>query len=501
MAKYVISYDKNVDLSTLQSSLIATGCTINETLTALGVILLESPNTEFSSVTGVLAYELDSEITVAEQWHLNRICSQQLPMRQVYVTRNRGVGSTVYLVDSGVNTTHEELSSADIQHLWSWDGIFTDTEGHGTALASIIVGKTLGVSSDATLKSVKIPLGQSISISVLLNAFNAVLSDHQLTPGVKVVNCSWNIPKSLILDSKIQELQNHGLVVVAAAGNDMVDANTLSPVGLNTVLGVAASDAYDRVISWGTGAGSNWGPDVDITAPGIDVSVLTVNGEIETKSGTSIAAAIVSGAVCQFIVDNPLVSSASTIQNIILTSAKYDMLFRNETIYGTTPNVLIYIPYSELIISPPKENRIIEIQKGTTFTIPVQLASPAASIKIYDFMRGVKRKTTPDWVTLADNILTISPPTSVESGNYVLEIDILNASGASIGYSLIIMKVYNTSVTELSDDETYIYHTISEDDTVVVLRSYCGGFCTGNVTCNNNGGKFCNCAGYGCAQS
>jgi subtilisin family serine protease len=500
MAKYVISYDKTVDLSTLQSALIATGCTINETLTALGVILLESPNTDFSSVVGVLAYELDSEITVDEQWHLNRICSQQLPMRQVYVARNRGLGSTVYLVDSGVNTTHEELSSANIQHLWSWDGDFTDTNGHGTALASLIVGKTLGVSSDATLKSVKIPLGESISISVLLNAFNTILSDHQLTSGVKVVNCSWSIPKSLILDTKIQELQDGGLVVVAAAGNSMIDANTLSPVGLNTVLGVAASDAYDRVISWGTGAGSNWGPDVDITAPGIDVSVLSASGEIKTSSGTSLAAAIVSGAVCQFIVDNPSVNSAAAIRNIVLTGAKYDMLFRNETIYGTTPNALLHIPFAELIVSPSKENRVVEIQKGTTLTIPVQLTSPATSIKIHDFTLGVRRRTAPDWVTLADNTLTISPSTSVDSGNYILEIDILDATGASIGYSLIVMKVYNTSVEELSENESYIYHTMDENDMVVVLQSQCGGFCWGSGTCQAIS-KSCFCVGYGCSQT
>jgi subtilisin family serine protease len=501
MAKYVISYDKNVDLSTLQSSLTTSGCTINDVLTSLGVILLESSDTEFTTVSGVLTYELDSEITVTEQWHLNRICSQQLPMRQVYVSKNKGAGSTVYLVDSGVNTTHDEMCNANVQNLWSWDENFVDTSGHGTALASLIVGKILGVSPEATLKNVKIPMGQSIPISVLLNAFNAILSDHQLTSGIKVVNCSWNIPKSLILDSKIKELQDHGLVVVAAAGNDMIDANTLSPVGLNTVLGVAASDSYDRAISWGTNAGSNWGPDVDITAPGIDVPVLTVNGEIQNRSGTSIAAAVVSGAVCQFIVDNPSVSSASDIQDIILTSAKHDILFRNENIYGTTPNRLIFIPFAELISSPSRENRIIKIQKGTTITIPVELVPPAVSIKVYDFVRGTKRRTTPEWVTLENSTATISPSITTESGNYVLEMDILDENHISIGYSQIIVKVYDISIEELSEDETYIYHTINEDDTVVVLRSYCASFCTGNATCNAIGGKSCNCLSYGCTQT
>lgn len=496
MAKYVISYDKSVDISTLQSSLTAAGCTVNDVLTSLGVILLESSNTEFSTVEGVLAHELDSEMTVNEHWHLNRICSTQLPMRNIYVASNKGLGTTVYLVDSGVNTTHEELSDANIEQLWSWNGDFTDINGHGTGLASIIVGKTLGVSSEATLKSVKIPFGESISVSILLNAFNAILTDHQLTPGVKVVNCSWGIPKSFILDNKIKELQDHQLVVVAAAGNDMIDANTLSPVGLNTVLGVAASDAYDRVISWGSGAGSNWGPDVDITAPGIDVPILTETGQIETKSGTSIAAAVVTGVVCQYIINNPSVSSAAEIQDILLNNARPDMLFRNEAIYGTTPNKLVNIPYTELLQSPSPQNRTLEIQKGTTINVPIVLSLPATSIKIDNFYVGSKKRTHAPWVSLSDNVLTISPTIDVTTGVYALEIQILSED-ISIGYTQITMKVYNTSVSELSENEMYTYHQIADDGNVIVVQSFCGGFCYGNASCTYQS-KSCRCVNNGC---
>lgn len=502
MAKYVISYDKNVDFSTLQSSLITSGCTILDTFESLGVLIVESPNTDFSSIAGLLDYEVESEITVQSHWHLNRICSETLPMRKIYLSRNKGLGSTVYLMDSGVDATHPELSNANIQNLWSWDGDFTDTNGHGTGLASVLVGTTLGVSTDATLKSVKIPFGQSISVSVLLSAFNEVLNDHLLTPGIKVVNCSWTIPKSLILDNKITELQEQGLLVVAAAGNELADANTFSPVGLNTVLGVAASDAYDRVISWATGVGSNWGPDVDITAPGIDITIAKLGGETEQKSGTSIAAAVVAGAACQYIVDNPLVTSSAVIRDMILTDAKEDMLFRNESIYGTTPNRLLHIPFVDLIISPTKDNRIIYVQKGTTVTLPLELSPIVSSINIDDVVAGASRRTAPSWVTLSDNVLTISPPTNIEgAGVYVLEMDILNDSNVSIGYTQIMIKVYQSSVEELDGRDIYFYHKIDENENVVVLQSFCGGFCTSNTTCINAGGKVCGCAGYGCASS
>ena len=498
MTKYIVSYDKNVDFSTLETSLSNVGCTVIQNFSSLSVLVMESPNTDFSSVDGIITYETENDIVITEQWHLNRICTSRLPMRNIYVSKNKGLGTTIYLMDSGVDAAHPELISANIENLWSWNGDFTDNNGHGTGLASIIVGTTLGVVPEATLKSVKIPFGQSISISTLLNAFDVILTNHLLTPEVKVVNCSWNIPKSLILDTKIVELQDKGLVVVAAAGNSMVDANTLSPVGLDTVLGVGASDAYDRVISWATGAGSNWGPDVDITAPGIDVDVAVLGGGIEQKSGTSIAAAITSGVVCQYIVENPSITSSKLIQDIVINQGKLDLLFRNESIYGTTPNRIVYIPYTELLASPSQENRIVEIQKGTSITIPVTVVTPATSINIHNFYLGSLQRTAPEWITLEENVLTVSPPSTIENGNYVLEVQILDADNIDIGYAQISMKVYTTSPTELTDNFLYTYHRVQEDGTVVVVQSACGGGCATNATCTLQS-KSCFCVFGGCA--
>lgn len=493
MAKYVISYDKGIDFSTLQSSLIASGCEVHQVFDSLGVLTVESSNTDFSSITGVLAHEIEPELTVDVQWHLNRICSEQLPMRKLYLTANKGLGSTVYLMDSGVDTTHPELSDANIEQLWSWDGNMTDSIGHGTGMASIIVGKTLGVSSEATLKSVKIPTGQSIPVSILLNAFDVILNDHLSTPGVKVVNCSWNIPKSLILDTKITELEQHGLIIVAAAGNTVADANTLSPVGLNSVLGVAASDAYDRVINWGASAGSNWGPDVDITAPGIDVTIATLGGGTEQQSGTSIAAAVVAGAVCQIIVKNPSVTSSVDIQNIVVSTAREDVLFRNEAIYGTTPNRLLYVPAVDLLLAP--ENKFIEIQKGTTVTIPLETMPIVSSIKIDDLVIGSSRRTAPSWAVLTDNTLTVSPPATIDRGRYVLEMHFFDAENVNIGYGQLTFMVYDSSMEEFADTpEVYIYHQLDENENVVVVLSACGGSCSTNYECALRSKISCGCS-------
>lgn len=507
MTKYLISYDKNIDFLTLKNSLMTSGCTVLETLDLLGILIVEAPNTEFSLVSGVLTYETDTNVTVEPHWHLNRICSLGLPARPIYVTKNKGDGVIVYLVDSGINTTHSEFSNATIQHLWSWDGTFVDTNGHGTGLASILVGSTLGVSTGAIVKSVKIPFGQSISISILLNAFNSILNDHQLTPGIKVVNCSWSIPKNTILDSKIIELQQAGLIVVAAAGNNLVDADTLSPVGLDTVIGVAASDAFDRVINWGVGAGSNWGPDVDITAPGIDVSTVRLDGNIREGSGTSIAAAVVAGAICQYIVDNPTISSAAMLQQLIIDRAQSDILFRNESIYGTTPNKLLTIPFTELVVSPSKEDRIIAIQKNTTITVPIVLNDPASTINIHKFTWGTTTRSAPNWISLENNTLTISPPITIDTNLYGLALEVLDVNNLTIGYSQLLLKIYDVSEQEIDMvAPVYNYFILpspdSSPETVTVMQSLCGGSCTGFLTCSQQGkGCYCLTSVFTCTQA
>lgn len=495
MTKFVVVYDKTTDFTILENNLVAAGCTILNHLTALNVLVIECVDTSFQTIPGVLTFETENEITVTEHWHLRRITCKGLPMKLLYLPKNLGSGTTVYLVDSGVDATHTELSSANIQHLWSWDNDSTDVNGHGTSMASLVVGSSLGVVPEATLKSVKIPFGTTITTSVLLGAFDAVLTDHLLTPEVKVVNCSWTVPKSSILDTKITELQTQGLVVVAAAGNNIVEADTLSPVGLDSVIGVAASDSYDRVISWATGAGSNWGPEVDITAPGIDVEVAVLGGTTETKSGTSIASSIVSGAICQFIVENPSLT-ASQIQEAVINNSTADILFRNESIYGTTPNVLLRtLSLGDAFLTPVIGDREIFLQRGATIEVPITYITPINSINIHNISIGTIRRTAPAWITLTNDVVHIAPPADLDVGKYRISIEGLS-NGTPIQAIGLLLKIYNNSPSELESVSLETYFVPSSDNTEIIVRqSVCGSGCFGNTgtTCSAQS-KNCVCS-------
>jgi hypothetical protein len=501
MKTFNISYSSDANVEVLTTTLSTYG-TVIYTLQNVRVIGLEvADEVEMSaiqSIANVVLVELDGGTTITSQtsWHLLRLVSPTLPMKQTYSPLNNGDDCIIYLMDSGITTTHEEFTGSTIVNLYSYDGVYTDSLGHGTTMACLINGQTVGVSKKSIIKNVKIPFG-SASLGQLLTAFDAILADHNTT-----VNCSWTIPKSQLLDGKILELQAAGLVVVAAAGNAGVEADTLSPVGLDTVIGVAASDAYDRVISWGSGLSSNWGPEVDLTAPGVDVPIINLNGGYTTGSGTSIAAAIVSGVVAQYIKNNNSLT-AQQIQNLVIDSAAEDMLFRNESIYGTTPNRLIKALYIDMHKIWDKQSfTMFPVQRGATSTLTFNTTLPLASANYSDCVLINDRtgaetffKKYP-WAnsSYSDGVLTLTvePTEEISVGKYTVQLTSIDNNNVTY-YTRYSLGVYENSPTELDAVELEQYLTTDENNvdylTIVTAACYYDADC----------GKGAFCAGGNCA--
>jgi hypothetical protein len=503
MLKYNVIYHSDTDVSVLKTTLSEMGVVVHEEFSELKVLNISANDTSFSSVSGIIAFEEDVEISVTASstpWHLLRLSTPMLPMKSSYAPKNFGEQGVVYLVDSGVDSSHEQFSNTNIVNLHSYlENDFTDTTGHGTAMASLIVGNTLGASKNATLKNVKIPMSASTTLSVLLSAFNSILSDHTLTSGVKVVNCSWTIPKSQILDTKIQELQNAGLVVVAAAGNTGEAADNFSPVGLDTVIGVAASDAYDRVISWATGASSNWGPEVDVTAPGIDIEVASIHTEsgYATSSGTSLASALVSGVVCQYITADPTLTADEIKSQIILPPySSTDILFRNETIYGTTPNRLVHCLFLDALIENIKTPVIIKA--GETSTFNLQLTQYVDAVNVHNVAIGARQHEIPSWASFdtETNTFTFNPPADITTKRIVIMLEIF-FEGERLGVPGVDLRIYHNDTNEVETEENY--HLVlrgNESDVVYITPAACGGGCSYWTYCNpaSSGKQQCVCS-------
>ncbi|KAI9661595.1 MAG: Basic amino-acid permease [Bathelium mastoideum] len=111
--------------------------------------------------------------------------TQRSPNLPYFFNPTLGRTKTIYVVDSGCNTAHTELSnSGRAERARGWpeqgDAFSRDTDGHGTKMASVAAGKTLGVASKANLVCVNMDANfgpQYGNVEVLQFGFNWLLND------------------------------------------------------------------------------------------------------------------------------------------------------------------------------------------------------------------------------------------------------------------------------------------------------------------------------------
>jgi subtilisin family serine protease len=134
--------------------------------------------------------------------------------------------------------------------------------------------------------------------------------DWATTHDADVISMSLGGPGcSATVQSKIDEANAEGVVVVAAAGNS--NSNQIgTPGGMTGVITVGATTSSDQKAAY-----SNYGPYVDIGAPG-DVIWSTVPGGFATKSGTSMATPFVAAAVALIKQKCPALSPDTVQQRI-----------------------------------------------------------------------------------------------------------------------------------------------------------------------------------------
>ena len=221
--------------------------------------------------------------------------------------RTTGTGGTVVgVLDTGLDLTHPDLAA----NLWTdpdgaahgYDFVadtaaVTDPVGHGTHVAGIIgaVGDNAvgvaGVNWHARLMPLRV-LGGADPAGAVARAI-----EFAVARGARVINASLAIGPDARLEEAVGRARAVGALVVAAAGNagaDLAAAPTYPAAyaaRYDNVLVVASTDAADRLA-----ASSNFGAGVALAAPGVGVVSTLPGGRYGADSGTSMAAAMVSGA-------------------------------------------------------------------------------------------------------------------------------------------------------------------------------------------------------------
>ncbi|KAF9528337.1 serine proteinase 2 [Crepidotus variabilis] len=167
-----------------------------------------------------------------------------------------------------------------------------DGLGHGTHCAGTIGGTQYGVAKKATL----------IAVKVLDDNGSGTISDMHTqaasTGNPSIVSMSLGGNANTALDDAVTTLIASGVHVVVAAGNESRDAKNVSPARVAAAITVGASDITDAMASF-----SNFGPIVDVFAPGVSVLSAWKGSNTATNviSGTSMATPHVAGLVAYLI--------------------------------------------------------------------------------------------------------------------------------------------------------------------------------------------------------
>ncbi len=222
-----------------------------------------------------------------------------------------GRNALIYIVDTGVDKSAPSLlgrlsqfhSNTFVDNLAS-----VDTHGHGTQMASLAAGSTLGIAPFARIGSVKVTEDGIIKLSKLQEALTWILFNE-----VGVVNLSLSLPAytstPTVIDQLVAALTTKGFIVVAAAGNDSVNVTQSLPARSPTAITVGAIGvSTHQPLTM-----SNWGPGIDIWAPGENLLVESPNGNRDLKTGTSGSAALTSGVVAALLEAVPQTEAVSLL--------------------------------------------------------------------------------------------------------------------------------------------------------------------------------------------
>jgi subtilisin family serine protease len=297
------------------------GHTYHAALTGFSVTMNEPAARRLAADPAVAYVEQDQMFQLAgtqnnpPSWGLDRIDQRDLPLNSRYVYPNTASNVRVYVLDTGIRTTHTDFGGRAThgRDTVDNDNNASDCHGHGTHVAGTIGGAAHGVAKAVRLVAVRVLNCAGGGSTAQIVAGVDWVTANAVRPAV--ANMSLGGGANTTIDNAVANSIASGISYAIAAGNSNgANACSFSPARVPAAITVGATRINDARASF-----SNVGTCLDLFAPGEDIRSAwwTSNTATNTISGTSMAAPHVAGAAAMALSAHPSWTPAQVRNDLV----------------------------------------------------------------------------------------------------------------------------------------------------------------------------------------
>jgi hypothetical protein len=273
-------------------------------------------------------------------WGLDRIDQTSAPLSGSFTYETTGSTIDAYIFDTGIKPDHNEFTGRIRPGFNAITaGVAPDDDnGHGTHVAGVVGGTRYGVAKAINLIPVKVldRFGTG-TFTQIIAGIDWAIANHTTKPAVGNISISGELAVSL--DEAIRRAIADGIVISVAAGNNAEATVNTSPGRVIEAITVGSVTNTDQ---WS--AFSNFGPEVDILAPGSSITSAWHTGvnDISVVSGTSMATPHVTGAAALYLEKFP----GSTPQQVQQGLKNFAVIDEITEVPTATANLLLQVIFN-----------------------------------------------------------------------------------------------------------------------------------------------------------
>jgi filamentous hemagglutinin family protein len=206
----------------------------------------------------------------------------------------------IAVIDSEIDAAHPDLRGVIAERFDATQSP-SKPHAHGTGMAGAIASRyrLLGVAPGVRIIAIKAfdesaTSAEATSYQILKGL------DHAISKNVRIINMSFAGPRDPMMERTLKTAHDKGIILIAAAGNAGPKSPPLYPGADLSVIAVTATDYTDKPFAM-----ANRGKYIAVAAPGVDVMVPAPANGYQLTTGTSVAAAHVSGVAALLVERKP----------------------------------------------------------------------------------------------------------------------------------------------------------------------------------------------------